>query len=53
MNVRVLRAFIDLKEDKTREVGDVFQVTRERFKEINRLDKLVEEIKQPKKENDK
>jgi hypothetical protein len=35
MLVLALKTFRDLKERKLREAGDVFEVTEERYKEIN------------------
>nr|DAL98419.1 MAG TPA: hypothetical protein [Caudoviricetes sp.] len=35
MKVKALIKFKDLKEGKVREKGSVFEVTKERFKEIN------------------
>jgi hypothetical protein len=49
----VLKPFRDLKEGVKREkVGEVFEVSPERFKEINstKHGKLVEKVKEPKKD---
>ena len=35
MKVKVLKKFNDLKERKVRNIGDVFEVTENRFKKIN------------------
>lgn len=48
MKVRVLRDFIDLKNNKKRrKVGEVFDVSKERFEELNSTSfgVLVEEVK--------
>ena len=46
MKVRVLRNFKDLKENKFREVNEVFEATKERVEEINSTPHgfLVEEV---------
>lgn len=44
MKVRTLVRFNDLKEGKLREVGDEFTVTKERFAEILKVGKFVEEV---------
>lgn len=50
MKVKTLIKFKDLKESKTRKVGEEFEVTKKRFKEINSTKHgiLVEEIKEEK-----
>lgn len=51
MKVRVLRDFIDLKNSKKRrKVGDVFEVDKKRFEELNSTSfgVLVEEVKEEK-----
>lgn len=47
MKVKVIRKFIDLKEDKTREIGEVFETAKKRYEEINSTSHgiLIEEIK--------
>lgn len=54
MKVRVVKPFRDLKEGVKRdEVGEVFEVSQSRYKEINstKYGKLVEEVKEkPKKD---
>jgi len=52
MKVKALRKFTDLKEDKLREKGAVFEVTEKRFREINSTihGALVETIEEPKPE---
>ncbi len=51
MRVKTIVKFKDLKEKKLREVGEEFEVSKERFKEINstKYGQLVEEIKEEKK----
>lgn len=51
MKVKALVKFKDLKEKKTRKIGEEFEVTKKRFEEINstKYGKLVEEIKTTKK----
>lgn len=51
MKVKTIVKFKDLKEKKLREVGEEFEVSKERFKEINstKYGKLVEEVKEEKK----
>lgn len=48
MRVKTIKSFIDLKEKKIRKEKEEFEVTKERFKEINSTShgKLVEEIKE-------
>lgn len=49
MRVKVVREFIDLKNNKKkRKVGEIFDVTNERFKELNSTSfgVLVEEVKE-------
>lgn len=49
MRVKVVREFIDLKNNKKRrKVGEIFDVTNERFKELNNTSfgKVVEEVKE-------
>ena len=51
MKVRVLRDFIDLKNNKKRrKVGEIFDVTNERFKELNSTSfgVLVDELEETK-----
>lgn len=46
MKAKVLKPFKDLKEDKVREVGEEFEVTKKRFTEIDKkLPGYVEEVK--------
>lgn len=46
MKVKVLQPFNDLKEDKIRKVGEVFEATKKRFTEIDKaLPGYVEEVK--------
>lgn len=51
MKVKAVKKFKDLKENKVRETGDVFEVNKKRFKEINstKHGKLVEEVEEKKK----
>lgn len=35
MKAKALKKYTDLKEGKVRSIGDVFEVTEKRFKEIN------------------
>ena len=51
MKAKAIRKFIDLKADKTREVGQIFEVTKKRYEEINSTSHgiLIEEIKGAKK----
>lgn len=44
MRVKTIRRFTDLKENKSREVGDEFEVNEERFGKLDAL-KLVEVVK--------
>lgn len=57
MKVKALKFFNDKKEKVPREKNDVFEVSKERFKEINstKYGKLVTEVKEskPKKETKK
>lgn len=48
MKAKVIRKFMDLKENETRKVGEVFEVTKKRYEEINSTSHgiLVEEIKE-------
>lgn len=55
IKVRVLKEFKDLVENKLRKVGDVFEVTKERFEEIDtklrekyKDVKWIEEVKETK-----
>lgn len=48
MKVKVVKQFIDLKNNKKRrKVGEVFEVTKERFEELNKTSfgTVVEEVK--------
>lgn len=48
MFAKVNRSFIDLKEDVTRKPGEVFELTPERFAEINRkLNSYIAECDAP------
>ena len=51
MKVKTIRSFIDLKEDRDRKKNEIFEVTKERYNEINSTSHgmLVEEIKEDKK----
>lgn len=51
MKVKALKLFDDKKEKVRRKKDDVFEVSKERFKEINSTEhgKLVSEVKEPKK----
>lgn len=54
MKIKVTRCFYDLKDDKYRNVGDEFEVTKVRFDELNKLVAgFVEEIKEEKKTTSK
>lgn len=46
MKVIVLKPFVDKKEGVTRKPGDTFIASKERYKEINLIHNLVEEIKE-------
>lgn len=50
MKVKTIKRFTDLKEDKVRELNDEFEVSKERFGELDALGvvKLVEEKKKKK-----
>ena len=50
MKAKVIKKFKDLKEKKHREIGDTFEVSPTRLKEINstRYGKLVAEVKEKK-----
>ena len=50
MKAKVIRKFIDLKANKTRNPGEIFEVTQKRFEEINSTSfgPLVEEMKKEK-----
>lgn len=37
MKIKATRCFYDLKDDKYRDVGDEFEVTKTRFDELNEL----------------
>lgn len=46
MKVKTLQRFEDYKENVIREIGDEFEVTEVRFKEINdKLPNFIEEVK--------
>ena len=50
MKVKALKPFTDLKEGKERRVGEVFEITQARFKEItDKLEGWLEAIDTPKK----
>ena len=51
MKVKTIVKFKDLKEKKLREAGEEFEVSKERYKEINstKFGVLVEEVKEEKK----
>lgn len=51
MKVKAVKKFRDLKEKKVRQEGEIFEVTKKRFEEINSTSfgVLVEEIKEEKK----
>jgi|GEM_PF-3201618 len=51
MRVKVVREFIDLKNNKKRrKVGEIFEVTQDRFKELNSTSfgVLVDEVEETK-----
>ncbi len=50
MKVRALIKFKDLKEDKIREIGEEFIISKERYEEILKVGVFVEEIEEPKEE---
>lgn len=50
MKVKALIKFKDLKEDKIREIGEEFIISKERYEEILKVGVLVEEIEEPKEE---
>ena len=43
MQVKTTKRFFDLKEKKTRDVGDVFEVNKTRFEDIKHLTSEVKE----------
>lgn len=55
MKAKVKKPFIDKKEGVTRNVGDIFSLSKERYEEINStkfgelVDEVTEETNQPKK----
>lgn len=51
MKAKAIVKFRDLKEKKLRQIGEEFEVSKERFKEINstKYGVLVEEVKEEKK----
>lgn len=54
MKVKVLEKFKDLKENTLRNPGDEFNLTKDRFEEINKkLPGYLEEIKETKKSKSK
>lgn len=54
MKIKAIRCFYDLKDDKYRNVGDEFEVTKARFDELNKLVAgFVEEIEEEKKTTSK
>lgn len=53
MKVRTLVTFNDLKEKQRREIGDEFIVSKERYEEILKVGKFVEEVKEDVKEGSK
>ena len=50
MKVKTNNRFYDIKEDRLREIGDVFEVTQSRYKDVQRF---VEEVKETKKTSKK
>lgn len=46
MKAKVIRKFIDLKANKTMEIGNVFEVSKERFEELNKTHHgiLIEQV---------
>lgn len=50
MKVKAVKKFRDLKEKKVRQKGEIFEVTKKRFEEINSTSfgVLVEEVKEAK-----
>jgi hypothetical protein len=46
MKARTLERFTDLKEEKVREVGDEFVLTRERYEYIVSRGKFIEEVQE-------
>ncbi|WP_236910190.1 hypothetical protein [Clostridium sp. Cult3] len=51
MKAKVLRTFNDVKGNKIRKKGEIFEVTKKRYEEINSTSygTLIEEIKEVKK----
>lgn len=52
MKAKVLKKFKDKHTGKLHEVGNIIIISKERYAEILTVDKLVEEVKEPKKEKD-
>lgn len=50
MKVKTKIRFKDLKEDKIREIGEEFIISKERYEEILKVGVFVEEIEEPKEE---
>ena len=48
MKARTLIRFTDLKEDKVREIGEEFVLSKERFDEILSKGRLIEEVEEVK-----
>ena len=48
MRCKTLQRFTDLKENKVRELGDEFELTKERFEQLENAN-LVQEVKAVKK----
>ena len=54
MKIKATRCFYDLKEDKYRDAGDEFEVTKARLDELNKIVAgIVEEIEEEKKTTSK
>ena len=49
MNVKTVVRFIDKKEGVTREIGDVFRVSKERYEEILKVGPFVEAVPETRK----
>ncbi len=53
MKARTLKPFNDLKEGVTRNVGEVFRCSKERFEEIDtKIPGYIEAVEEPKRQND-
>ena len=52
MRAKVLKSFRDKYNQKVYKVGEILNISKKRYEEILKVDKLIEKVEEEKKENE-